>query len=142
MIVSIQVDWELAQKQADYQAEISDGCPRCQAKTWGHGRVFRWFEGLCQPLAIPMRRCPICGCVVTGRPASHRPRHQGALRWMGQILCERLSLHKWPDPELRQRAGHWLRRFYCWFSTHRDKHSVNPCDLISQCIQDGVDFMA
>lgn len=115
MIVAVSVDLrDVARLGRAFQWALGEECPRCKHKTWGHGWVRRWFEGLTYAVLVPRRRCPHCGCVVTLRPSSHHRRFQTSTERMGEVLRHRLSRRCWPHADLRQRFGHWLRRFHGW----------------------------
>lgn len=115
MIVAVSVDVRvLTRLGRTNQWPPCTGCPRCGGKTWGHGWVDRIFEGISDPVKVPRRRCPGCKAVTTLRPQSYRSRFRTATAQIIEILRHRLRERAWPVPALRQRFGHWLRRFHDW----------------------------
>ena len=74
----------------------------------------RIFEGVPDFVMVPRRRCPGCALVVTLRPKSHRSRFQTATERIREVLKHRLEQRAWPLPAMRQRFGHWLRKFHGW----------------------------
>jgi hypothetical protein len=87
-------------------------CPSCSVgRLYGHGYVSRIFDGFETPLFLKRYRCTKCHSVITMRPIDHPPRYQTSLASIYKALAFRFQNLRWPFTKLRQRAGHWLRRF-------------------------------
>lgn len=87
-------------------------CPGCEkSNLWGHGFVLKVFEGFCEKLLLKRYRCPGCHIILTLHPEGFWPRFQSSIHDIYKILNYRLTQFHWPMDYLRQRAGHWLRRF-------------------------------
>ena len=86
-------------------------CPRCRhSSLWGHGFVYRFFNG--HQCAIPVKRwrCHRCKAVITCRPQSHWNNFQESIQRIFKALLYRVTHLKWPPWTTRQRGGHWLRK--------------------------------
>ena len=86
-------------------------CEKCQRAMWGHGFVTRYFAEVRSALFLKRYRCPGCRVVVTLRPEGYFSRIRSSIRSIYETLLVRLTRGAWGTPGLRQRAGHWLRRF-------------------------------
>ena len=115
MMVTVNVDVRVVARQGrNFQWPTECQCPKCGNKTWAHGKVPRIFDGIAGLVLIPRRRCPRCKCVITLRPSTHKPRIQTAIRKIISVLEYRLIYRVWPNPNLRQRCGHWLQKLSRW----------------------------
>lgn len=125
MIVAVSVDVQVVARQGShFQWPTELPCPRCHKKTWGHGKVARIFEVIAALVLVPRRRCPGCKCVITLRPATHKPRTQTAIDKIKSILKYRLIHRVWPTPSRRQRFGHWLRKLFRWWRFNPESPSL------------------
>ncbi|HDS16022.1 MAG TPA: hypothetical protein ENN66_05345 [Proteobacteria bacterium] len=111
MIWSIAVDLKQIQQQGKaYAWPRPTSCPRCRHwRLWGHGYALRYFDGF--PTALPMKcyRCPLCGCVVTARPADYFLRIRSTMAVIVACLTQRLTRDRWPaQMQPRSRLRHWL----------------------------------
>lgn len=88
-----------------------DACPECRMPLWGHGYRFCLFEDFDKPLPLKRYRCSGCNIVITIRPCSHWSRFQTAISRIISTIRYRLSNFRWPPGIMRQRVGHWMRRF-------------------------------
>jgi hypothetical protein len=86
-------------------------CEKCQRSMWGHGFVTRYFAEFSCALFLKRFRCPQCRVVVTLRPEGYWPRVRSSICSIYKTLFGRLRTGIWDLPAIRQRAGHWLRRF-------------------------------
>ena len=138
MIVAVSVDVRVVARPGQVQQwRPCTWCPRCGGKTWGHGWVARIFAEAAKLVMVPRRRCPGCTLVMTLRPSSHRARFQTAMARMREVLQHRLEKRCWPAPGLRQRFGHWLRKFHRWLrftSPGRDPLVALREDLELRCL--------
>ncbi len=105
--VSLKSIFELGR---DYPWERPAACLRCGGhRIWGHGFVYRYFDGFSTRLSIKCYRCPQCGCVITARPASHFRYIRCSIGTIRSHLQSRLSSGRWPPSSLpRSRLRHWL----------------------------------
>jgi hypothetical protein len=101
---------ELSEQGRDFNWGKHD-CENCHRSMWGHGFVARYFAEACGALLLKRFRCPSCRLVVTLRPEGYWPRVRSSISSIYAMLFLRLATGSWSDPTLRQRAGHWLRRF-------------------------------
>jgi hypothetical protein len=87
-----------------------DRCMRCHNwRVWGHGFVRRYFDGFTKALFLKCYRCPLCGCVITARPASHFPRIRSSRQTIYSHLRQRISRGRWLlSPLTRSRLRHWM----------------------------------
>ncbi len=86
-------------------------CENCSRFMWGHGFVTRYFEGIEDSVYLKRYRCPKCTTVATTRPEGHWPIIRSSARCIFDTLLTRISTGAWPLSFLRQRGGHWLKRF-------------------------------
>lgn len=101
---------ELSEQGRDFNWDKHD-CEICQRSMWGHGFVTRYFADFYGALLLKRFRCPKCRVVVTVRPEGHWPRVRSSIASIYAMLLSRLTTGSWSVATLRQRAGHWLRRF-------------------------------
>lgn len=87
--------------------KCENGCP----KMWGHGFVSRYYEPLDFAVCLKRWRCPTCGRVVTMLPVDFYRRYRSCVNTIYRALKHRLGHGRWPPRTIRQRAGHWLRKF-------------------------------
>lgn len=101
---------QIRDKGRDYPWPRPDCCMRCRnRRIWGHGYVVRYFDGFAETLLLKCYRCPLCGCVMTARPASHFPRIRSNRQTIFQHLRQRITRGRWPpSPLCRSRLRHWL----------------------------------
>lgn len=94
----------------DYPWPRPECCMRCRNwRVWGHGFVRRYFDGCADALLLRCYRCPLCGCVITARPASFFPRIRSSRQTILTHLHQRLCQGRWPpSPLTRPRLRHWL----------------------------------
>lgn len=94
----------------DYPWPRPDCCMRCRNwRVWGHGFVSRYFDEFDEALLLKCYRCPLCGCVITVRPASHFPRIRSSRQTIFSHLQQRISRGRWPpSPLARSCLRHWL----------------------------------
>lgn len=85
-------------------------CSCGKGKVWGHGWRCRYLGSL-KPLELRRFRCTGCRHVFTMTPRGFYPRFQTRISTIVETLRHRLTHRRWPPPYLRQRFGHWLRRF-------------------------------
>jgi len=85
-------------------------CSTCKSKTWGHGFVFRFFNGLAKAIYIKRWICPCCKKVFTCRPNYYWQRYQESVSNIFEYLLYRVKHQKWPPEVSRQRGGHWLSK--------------------------------
>lgn len=103
---------ELSAQKKTYKWKKPVRCPRCQNnKVHGHGFVTRIFQGYKEPMFLRRYRCPKCRCVITLRPCGYWPSYQSSIKDIFGTLKYRLLQKLWPPWVLRQRAGHWFRKF-------------------------------
>ena len=96
-------------KKFNWKKPVS--CPCCKMSLWGHGFRFCFFEGFASALPLKRYRCSGCSIVIIIRPSSHWKKFQTAISKIIFTIRYRLCHFKWPPTIIRQRAGHWLRRF-------------------------------
>lgn len=111
----------------------------CQ-KIWGHGYVMRYFEGYSQPFWLKRYRCPTCSTVITMAPAGFYPRFQTSIRKVFAVLSHRLRAFRWPPGTIRQRAGHWLRKFLV--KLQMDFPGRSPPELLVWLFEKGLNPLA
>jgi len=76
-------------------------------ETW-YGPL-RYFDGFSAALPMKCYRCPLCGCVITVRPAEYFPRIRSCMQVIVTCLTQRLEQGRWPALALRRsRLRHWL----------------------------------
>jgi len=111
MIWQVSVDLkEIHDLERDYPWPHPDCCMRCRnRRVWGHGFVRRYFDEFAEALLLKCYRCPLCGCVITARPASHFPRIRSSRQTIFSHLQQRISRGRWPpSPLARSRLRHWM----------------------------------
>jgi hypothetical protein len=82
---------------------------RCRNwRVWGHGFVSRYFDEFAEALLLKCYRCPLCGCVITVRPASHFPRIRSSRQTIFSHLHQRIRGRWPPSPLARSRLRHWM----------------------------------
>lgn len=86
-------------------------CEKCSRKMWGHGFVARYFESMNNSVRIKRLRCPICGMVITFRPAEYYPVFRSEIKSIYEALLGRLKTGFWPGGFPRQRGWYWLKLF-------------------------------
>jgi len=87
-------------------------CPRCgSCRLWGHGFVFRYFDG-CND-AVPMKRwrCPDCRAVHTCRPADYWRRFLASAVAIAESIAAKVDGRHWRHQFSRQRQQYWFRGF-------------------------------
>lgn len=87
-------------------------CPRCEGRRlWGHGYVWRYFDGL--DVRVPMKRwrCVECGAVHTMRPASHWRGFWATIELIMRCLRGKLEGRRWLKEISRQRQQYWWHGF-------------------------------
>ena len=85
-------------------------CKKCKSKVWGHGFVYRFFNGIIN--AVPIKRwiCSSCGTVYVCVPVNYWTRYQESISKIFKFLIYRVTHHKWPPETTRQRGGHWMNK--------------------------------
>lgn len=116
-------------------------CEKCQRSMWGHGFVARYFSEFHSVFFLKRYRCPGCRRVATVRPEGYWPRLRSSVQSIYLTLVVRLTTGLWGPGTVRQRAGHWLRRFVQkvrmdWGGTSDLKAALEFC------YQKGVSFFA
>ncbi len=100
----------LVDEGKDYPWLRPDRCPSCRGvRLWGHGYVFRYFEGFSCGLWMKRFRCPDCGAVHSARPQGF---DQGFHYSSLSILLSLLSkiIHgRWLRCLARQAQQYWYR---------------------------------
>lgn len=86
-------------------------CEKCSKKMWGHGFVSRFFESLNVSVRIKRLRCPVCGIVITFRPAEYYSAFRSETKSIFEALDARLKSGFWPVGFPRQRGWYWLKLF-------------------------------
>jgi len=86
-------------------------CEKCSRKMWGHGFVARYFESLNDSIKIKRLRCPVCGMVITFRPAEYYPAFRSKITSIYDAMSNRLKSGFWPTGFSRQRGWYWLKLF-------------------------------
>jgi hypothetical protein len=87
-------------------------CPRCGgARLWGHGFVFRFFDGCAAALPMKRWRCPDCGAVHTCRPADYWRRFLASIETITASLTAKIAGGQWRTEVSRQRQQGWYRGF-------------------------------
>ena len=100
---------DIFEQARDFIWERPPCCPRCDHyKVWSHGFVERNFDGFNITLLLKCYRCPLCGCVITLRPATHFPRFQASQDTIRSLLSKRLKTGRWPQALSHSRHRHWL----------------------------------
>jgi len=85
-------------------------CPRCEGqRLWGHGYVWRYFEGFVHGLWMKRYRCPDCRAVHTCRPREfYRGFHYSRLSILLALL-NRIIHGRWVRCLSRQVQQYWWR---------------------------------
>jgi len=112
MIWRVAVDLkEILIQGRNYSWPRPDHCLRCRNWcVWGHGYVYRYFDGFIDALLMKCYRCPGCGCVITLRPDSHFSRIHSSRKIIHFHLSDRLTHGLWPASSLpHPRLRHWLK---------------------------------
>ena len=114
-------------------------CPQGCPKVWGHGHVARYFAVLALAVWLRRYRCPTCRRVLTMVPDGFCRRYATAGADMAAALAARLRHQDWPRGVLRQRAGHWLRKFLrlC----RMDYPTDDPLAVLLRLVADGIHFL-
>ncbi len=100
----------LIEEGKDYPWPRAHRCPGCQGvRLWGHGYVFRYFEGVSCGLWMKRFRCPDCGAVHSARPREFdRGFHYSRLSILLSLLS-RLVDGRWLRCLARQAQQYWYR---------------------------------
>jgi hypothetical protein len=114
----------LAERGKKFNWKKPSSCPICGMPVWGHGYRFCFFEGFTSALPLKRYRCSGCNIVITIRPSSHWSRFQIAISRIISTIRYRLKNFRWPPDTIRQRAGHWMRRF---INRCKLDFGFNPC---------------
>lgn len=100
----------LVEEGKDYPWPRPHRCPRCQgSRLWGHGYVFRYFEGISEGLWMKRFRCPDCKAVHTCRIQEfYRGFHYSRLSILLSLLSK--IIHgRWLRCLSRQVQQYWYR---------------------------------
>lgn len=120
-----------------------DACPKCRMPVWGHGYRFCLFEGFTTALPLKRYRCSGCNIVIIIRPASHWSRFQTAISEIISTIRYRLSNFKWPPETVRQRVGHWIRRFINRYKLDFGFNSrLTPIEALNQYQEESINFLS
>jgi len=100
---------DIFEQDRDFVWKRPPCCPRCNHyKVWSHGFVQRIFDGFTTSLSLKCYRCPLCGCVITLRPATHFSYFQASKDTIRFFISERLRTGRWPPTQSHSRHRHWL----------------------------------
>ena len=113
LIVYSSVDFKsLRSSGKEYRWPRPARCPRCGGvRLWGHGYVFRFFDGEADALAIKRWRCPDCGAVHTMRPDTHWRGFWAPWSAIFTTLLIKAAGGKWCTDFSRQRQQYWWRGY-------------------------------
>lgn len=139
-----QVDFKrLAEGGKEFEWERPLVCPRCHScRLWGHGFVYRWFDGFASPLPLARFQCQDCGCIIQMRPDGYWPRCQATIDFIWKTLSRRIETLHWPPAVTRQRAGHWLSWLIRWIRRRGGQDFPSLFDAISFCRTENVSLVA
>jgi hypothetical protein len=104
-------------------------CEKCNLKMWVHSFTTRYFDGYANQFWIKKFRCKSCGTVFTPKMKDFLPRYQTSTPSIIETILYRLTNLGWPNKHLRQRCGHWLRKFLT--KLKMDCPGSSPIDVLS-----------
>lgn len=110
MILSVNVDIKnLSQMQLNYPWSKPPCCPECKdTRLWGHGFVWRYFDGFSKPLPLKRYRCRDCRVVLQFRPKRYLKRFQASIATIENSVQNYLQQGKYLAGICRQRQRHWI----------------------------------
>ncbi len=107
-------------------------CPKGCKKVWGHGFVLRYFSSFKQGVYLKRYRCPTCGTVITMFPIGYWKHQQSSIENIYFAIKARLTSYRWPSWTTRQRAGHWIKKFYSFLIMNFSNDLSNPLQVLEQ----------
>lgn len=113
MILYFPIDVNLLEQQGKkYPWPRPPWCPWCGSpRLWGHGYVYRYFDGFPGALCLRRYRCPDCGAVHTLRPQLYDRRFQAMWFIIFLSLLQKIMFGRWLSGISRQRQQYWWRGF-------------------------------
>jgi len=100
----------LVEEGKEYPWPKPHRCPGCQGvRLWGHGYVFRYFEGLSFGVWMKRFRCPDCGAVHSARLQGFDPGFHYSRFLILISLLSRLIQGRWLRCLARQAQQYWYR---------------------------------
>lgn len=119
----------LVEEGKDYPWPRPHRCSRCQGyRLWGHGYVYRYFEGFSQGLWMKRYRCPDCRVVHTCRLREfYKGFHYSILSILVSLL-NRIIHGRWLKCLSRQLQQYWYRGFCFQASRFRN---IKVPDILS-----------
>jgi len=111
LILYFEVDVKrLIELGKDYPWSKPHGCPCCCGqRLWGHGYVYRYFEGLTQGLWMKRYRCPDCKGVHTCRPQEFYKGFHHSVLTIFLSLLQRIIHGRWLRCLSRQVQQYWWK---------------------------------
>jgi hypothetical protein len=128
---------ELSINQKDHKWE-KQFCNKCNRYMWGHGFTKRCFSMFSGVVYLKRHRCPCCSVVLTIRPVGFWSFFQSSIQIIYETLKWRLNAGAWPYSFLRQRGGHWLRRFTNYAQM---ENQTNLLSFLEFCFTKNISFL-
>jgi hypothetical protein len=100
----------LAECGKEYPWPRPHRCPCCQGRRlWGHGYVFRYFDGISEGLWMKRFRCPDCRAVHTSRLKGFYRGFSYSIFSILLSLLEKIIHNRWLRCLSRQAQQYWWR---------------------------------